>query len=274
MISVMIFFLLYQVKDIIPRQAYDIEIVTRKKDTYYLLPKGKPTAVTVEGPTYLRIYTRIPWAPDAGKSQIYKLVLTKNELEEQILTFESEKSAVTKDQAGRPLSKWRSFYIEVPEGTNKYVLQHWSSPRDTILFKIAYESPKTWQDIAANEYNSIIEVVEEEKIIKYYELTKDQPVRLKLSGPENLKITVRLNYDDKVFGEQQFNIIVDDNGKIDKNTLKCYKSDIITYYNRKDIVPSNAKNIYLKLSSGQHSISLSLEGSTASSAALRLMIEK
>lgn len=274
MISALMFCLFCQVKEINPKHQYDIEIVTRKKDTYYLLAKGSPAEITVEGPTYLRIYTRILWIENAGKKRVYKLVLTENELEERIMTFESEKSSVTRDDKGRSTSKWRSFYIEVPEGINNYRLQHWSSPNDTILFKIAYESPKSWQDIPATEYKSIIEVVEEEKIIKYYEFSKDQPVRLRIGGPENLKITVRLNYDEKVFGEQQFNLIVNDNGQIDKNALKCYRSDIITYFNRKDIIPSNAKTLYLKLSEGLHNIGFSLEGSTAASAAIRLMIEK
>src|SRR4030042_4118122 len=176
MFSALFLCILCQVQEINPKQQYDIEIVTKKKDTYYLLVKGKPTEITVEGPTYLRIYTRIPWTDDAGKNQIYKLVLTENELDEQILTFESEKSAVSKNEKGRFLSKWRSFYIEVPEGTNIYQLQHWASPGDTILYKIAYESPRTWQDMPATEYGSIIEAVEEEKIIKYYELTKNEPV--------------------------------------------------------------------------------------------------
>src|SRR4030042_1553331 len=202
MFSALFLCILCQVQEINPKQQYDIEIVTKKKDTYYLLVKGKPTEITVEGPTYLRIYTRIPWTDDAGKNQIYKLVLTENELDEQILTFESEKSTVSKDEKGRFLSKWRSFYIEVPEGTNIYQLQHWASPGDTILYKIAYESPRTWQEVPATES----------------------------------------------------------------------ESDIINYHNRKDIIPSNARNIFVKLQNGSHDLGFTLEGSTASSAAIRFLI--
>ena len=262
-----------QIKEIEPNRKYEIEIVTKKTDEYILVTKNQPINFTVEGPTYLRVYTRIFWPTNELGSEIYKIILEENRLDEEIITLESEKSKVTRDKKGRALSKWRSFYIEVPEGTNNYTITHWSSPNDTVLVKLAYESPKKWVEIPATEYSAIIEAIEEEKILKYYELKKEGRITVRINGPKRLRVISRLNYDDKMIGDQNFTISVDDNGKLEKFALKCYKSQIITYNDRKNIVPSNARSFYINLKEDQHSLRFNLSGTIAESAALRFMVE-
>ena len=78
-----------QITAITPNQTYEIEIVTKKMDTYTVLAKDQPVTITVDGPTYLRVYTRIPWTERAQKGELYKVILQENELDERIITFES-----------------------------------------------------------------------------------------------------------------------------------------------------------------------------------------
>ena len=189
MIKILFIFMLFaQIKSISPDNKLDIEIITKNRETYNILTKDEPISFTVEGPTYLRIYTRIPWSKGTKGSQIYKVILQENEIDERIITSESEISKVTKDKNGNPLSKWRSFYIEVPDGLNKYKITYWSSPGDTILLKFAYETPKQWRDIPATNYRTIIEAIEEEKVVKYYELKKDEELALVITGGAKLKV--------------------------------------------------------------------------------------
>ena len=275
MINLMIALCLFsQLQKIEPYKKWEIEIVTKKTDEYLLLVKNQPLSFAVEGPTYLRVYTRIVWPKGSMGSEIYKLILQENEIDEEIVTLESDESSVSKDKRGRPLSKWRSFYIEVPEGLNHYRLTHWSSPQDTILVKFAYESPKRWEEIPAAEYSSVIEAIEEERIVKYYELRNDRPVTVRLSGPQRLRIIARLNYDEKMIGDQNYTISVEENGKTEMFPLRCYKSQMITYKDRKNIVPSNARSFHINLGTGTHILSFRLAGTIAESAALRFLIEE
>ncbi len=269
----MLICLFSQIKDFSPDKKWDIEIVTKKTEQYNLLVKGEPITLTVEGPTYLRVYTRIPWSSDLKGSEIYKIILQDNYFDEEIKTFESEKSVVTKDKSGRALSKWRSFFIEVDEGINTYKLMNWYSPNDTILVKVKYEAPKKWKDIPATDYNSILEAIEGEKIVKYYGFNNSQEVTLGISGPVNLRVTSRLSYTSMETGEQNYTILVDDKGTTDKFNLKCYKSETIKYNNRKDVVPSNARSFYINLNAGWHVVKFSLSGTMAKEAALRFQIE-
>lgn len=263
-----------QIKGFEPDKKWDIEIVTKKIEQYNLLAKGEPITLTVEGPTYLRVYTRIPWASGFKGSKIYKIIIQDNDLNEQIKTFESERSSVTKDKLGRPLSKWRSFYIEVDEGTNTYKLMNWYSPNDTILFKIEYEAPKKWKDIPATNYSSILEAIENEKIVKYYGLKNEEKVTLGISGPTRLKVISRLGYNSMLVGEQNYTILVKDKGKTEEFSLKCYKSETIKYKNRKDLVPSNARSFYININSGWHELQFDLTGTIAKEAALRFQVEE
>ena len=247
-----------QIKELSPDKKWAIEIVTKKTEDYNLLIKDEPITLTVEGPTYLRVYTRIPWLSD---------------FDERIITLESEISKVTRDKSGRPLSKWRSFYLEVGDGINNYKIINWASPTDTILLKFKYEAPKKWKDLAATNYASLIEAIEDEKIIKYYELKNETQVTLGINGPGRLKIISRLSYDETISGEQSYTILVREKRKITKFPLKCYKSETIEYKNRKNIVPSNAKTFYIKLGQGWHILEFSLSGSIAKEAALRFQAE-
>lgn len=263
-----------QIKEISPDKKCEIEIVTKKTEKYNLLVKGEPITLTVEGPTYLRVYTRIPWSGDFKGNRLYKIILQENDLDERIITLESAMSGVTKDKSGRPLSKWRSFYLEVGEGINNYKMINWASPTDTILVQFKYEAPKKWKDVAATNYGSIIEAIEAEKIIKYYGLKNDNQVTLCISGPTKLKVISRLSYDETITGEQKYTMLVHEKGKTTKFPLKCYKSETIRYKNRKDIVPSNAKAFYIKLGKGWHTLEFSLSGSIAKEAALRFQVEE
>ncbi len=263
-----------QIKDITPAKTWNLEIVTKKADEYYLLTKDMPITFSVEGPTYIRVYTRIFWPGKASKKELYKVILQENAIDERLITLETERSDVTTDMRGRPVSKWRTFYIEVPEGMNRYKITQWASPNDSMLIKFTYESPREWHDIPAAGYSALLEAVEEEKLVKYYEVLRDKKVTLRLQGPVSLKVIARLNYDMSMLGEQSYSLLVNDNGRTEQENVKCYKSDIITYENRPDVVPSNAHTFYIRVDEGWHNLEFTLKGTTAKSAALRFQREK
>lgn len=263
-----------QIKEITPNKTWDVEIITKKTIEYTLLTKNSPVSVAVEGPTYIRVYTRIIWPKGKKGNQVYKLILQENELDERIIALETIASDVSRDQKGRLVSKWRSFYIEVPEGLNHYKIMHWASPNDTILMNFAYESPKTWQDIPATTFTTLLEAVEEEKVITYYELLKDGKITLKVTGPLKLKVVSRLSFDSNLMGDQPYTVIVNDNGLEKSHNMKCYRSETISYQNRKDVVPANARSFYYDVNAGSHTLQFTLAGTLANSVGLRFMSEK
>lgn len=250
--AILFMFLFSQIKEIVPQNELQVKIQTSKEDNYYLLTKKEPLEIKVDGPTWLRVYTRIPWPADVKGTKIYKLILEENDLKERFITMETERSSVAKLAKIR-LSKWRSFYINVPKGMNTYRFLVWSGPSDSVLMRFAYESPKNWLDVTPAEYNAKLELAEDERIINYFEAASTRPVVLEIEGPKKLQIISRLNYSTIMEGEQFYSITVKENNKIVKNiSFRAHRSETTNYRNRKEIIPSNPHTFYLNIRKGRH----------------------
>jgi hypothetical protein len=215
------------------------------------------------------VYTRILLPSRTNNEHLYKLILAENPMAERIVSFETSLSTITRDSRGTPVSKWRSFYIDVPEGENTYTITHWASPKDTILLRFTYESPQPWTIINATEYRPTLEAIEGGTTKRYYELLKGDIVVIQVPGPTRIRITTRLNYDETLFGEQSFTLMVNDNGNETTFPIKCNRSDALTYENRSDIVPSKSRSVYLSLEKGMHTIEFTATGTLAKSVAIR-----
>jgi len=272
-ISLLALCLMSQIKTVAPENPWTIKIVTTKQQEYLLLTKSEPITLTVDGPTHIRVYTRILLPAQNKGDHLYKLILAEGPLDERIISFETNASSITSDKNGTAVSKWRSFYVEVPEGIKTYTLTHWASPKDTILLRFAYESPKPWTIVPAAQYQSVLEAIEDESTVRYYELQRTEQVVVKVSGPNRLRVTARLNYDETLFGEQSFTLIADNNGVENTFPIKCDRSDALVYQNRNDIVPSDAHSVYLSLPDGLQTIIFTISGTLARSVALRFETE-
>lgn len=265
--------ILGQIKNTIPRPEVKVRIQTYQEDTYYLIGKDQPAEITVEGPTWIRVYTRIPWHDDWSGTKTYKIIQQTNGQKEKFVTLESERSKVAKAGLVR-LSKWRSFFINVPQGRNAYRFVHWASPTDSIFLKYAYESPGKWAEYAPSGYVSKLELTEEEKVIEYYEATDQQPVVLEVVGPRKIKLIARLNFAMTMPGEQYFTIDIKEKGRsVKKQSFRAYRSETSVYRNLRETVPSNPHVFYLNARKGSHRYEIFLSGSSGS-LGLRIQAEQ
>lgn len=254
-----------------PQSEVKIKIQTFKEESYFLLTKSQPFEIKVSGPTWLRIYTRIPWSGDKKGTKLYKIILQEDEIKERFETFETEYSSVAHFDK-MILSKWRSFYINVPEGSHTYRFIHWRAPSDTIFLRFTNESPGRWQDISALSYNAKLELIEDEKIIDYYELTPEKPVILEIEGPKKLKIISRLNLESNTQDERVYSITVKEKNKIIKSThFRAYRSEVVHYKNHSEIIPSNPHNFFINVRKGVHRYEFILTGGTG--CGLRFLVE-
>jgi hypothetical protein len=271
----LIFFqlVLGQIKGIIPQAEIKVRIQTYQEDTYYLLAKDQPAEITVEGPTWIRVYTRIPWHEDWTGTKTYKIIQQTNGQQEKFISLESERSKVAKAGPIR-LSKWRSFFINVPKGRNTYRFVHWASPTDSIFLKYAFETPGKWSDQSPSSYVSKLELTEDEKIIEYYEATDQKPVTLEVTGPRKIKIIARLNFTMTMPADQYFTIDLKEKGRsVKTKSFRAYRSETTVYRNLREAVPSNPQVFYFDVRKGTHRYELFLAGQVGS-IALRIQAEQ
>ncbi len=270
--SVLFILLMFaQTINIAPQSEAKIKIHTTKEESYIVLTKNQPLEIKASGPTWIRVYTRIPWYGEKKGTRVYKLILQEDDINEKFVTQETEYSSIARLENIR-LSKWRSFYINVPAGLHTYRLIFWRAPVDTILLKFTNESPGKWQDITPLSYNSKLELVEDEKILNYYELIADKPVILEIEGPKKVKVISRLNIATSLQGEEIYSITVKEKNKVRKSTsFRAYSSQTCYYKNRSDIVPSNPHTMFINIPKGIHRYEFVVDNNN--SCGLRFMVE-
>ncbi len=255
-----------------------ISVVKRVEQEYYWLTKDKPIDVTITGPTYVKVYTRLLWHDNMTGKQNYRLLLGSGEeqigQDEKLLSFETEKSNTALGENKRRYSKWRSFYLEVPQGINQYQIALVSAPSETVALRFSFEKPKEYKKVTPELPYTELKFVEREKITTYYELTAKKPIKVKITGPVILKATCRLNYDYTLEGKQSYTISASVSGKEwQVKNFRTEKSQTGMYKNLAAIIPSKPNNFYLDVPPGTFLIDFNLKAGFAKSVGISFWVK-
>ncbi len=250
-----------------------ISVIKRVEQEYYYVTKNQPFEMSVNGPAWLRIYTRLLWHQDMAKTQTYKLVVSENE-QDKLLTFISELSNTALGAQKQRYSKWRSFYIEVPQGKNNYKISLVEAKSETVAIRVSFEKPVDYHKIIPDVKFRELQFVDKERITNYYEVTDKTPVKVKIEGPATLRVTCRLNYDYTLEGKQNYTISATVSGKEwQAKTFRTSKSQTGLYKNASDLIPSIPHNMYLDIPPGIYLIEFKLKGGLGKSASLHFAVK-
>jgi hypothetical protein len=248
-----------------------ISVIKRVTQQYYLLTRNKPLELTIAGPNWLRVYTRLLFKPEMKDKGIYKIIVSEGE-EERIVSLETEKSNSATGPTNQEFGKWRSFFIEVPKGVNNYKFSLWQAPSETVAIRFNIEKPKEWKSLTPDQFQKKLIADEAGKTTDYYELGLTEPTKLQFEGPLRLKIATRLNYDITMEGAQKFTIVVLENDKeLQQATFRVSKSETVKYQNKTEVIPSAERLFYLQIPAGKHQLEFRLTETLAKSAGLRFL---
>jgi hypothetical protein len=254
------------VKKLSPRTV--ISVVKRVEQEYYFVTNNQPMEITVTGPEWIRVYTRLLWHSNMESSQTYKILL-KEQDQEKLLSFTSELSSSARGADKQSFSKWRSFYLEVPQGKTDYKFTLLEAKSDTVAIRFSFEKPTDYKKIAPATKFREFEFVDKERATNYYEITAKTPVKVKIQGPATLRATCRLNYDYTLEGKQSYTVAASVSGKEwQAKTFRTGKSETGLYKNANDLIPSTAGNMYLDVPPGTYVIDFTLKGGLGKSAAV------
>lgn len=254
-------------------RTIDISIIKRVTQEYYLLTKETPIELSIAGPNWLRVYTRLLFKKEMKEKATYKIVVSEGEVE-RIISLETEKSNSSFGPANQEFGKWRSFFIEVPKGVNNYKFSLWQALSDTIAIRFSIEKPKEWTVLEAHlgTVSGRLNAEEAGKVTGYYELGTNEPIKLPLEGPLRLKVGARLNYDITMEGAQKFTVVILDNGKeLQRATFRVGKSETAKYQNKPEVIPSSERSFYVQIPAGKHELEFQLNETMGKSAGLRFL---
>lgn len=252
----------------------DVSVIQRMDLGYYLLTKDRPLEFAVEGPTWLRVYTRLWWPDRADRDQKYRVSLWQADVERP-LDFESGRSKSSFGPGRRAVGRWRSFYVQVPVGTNSYRLALDDAPTDTVGIRFTFRAPRPWQPVAVpGEPLTLVDGADTTRMTR---IENGRPLAVSVTGPCRVRVSARLNFDPSMVGAQNL-VLTASRGEVVLATdnLRVSRSEA-GYLDEPGLVPSSRRTLRFNLGEGTHRLDLLLNGTLAQSAGVtveRIVNEK
>ena len=241
----------------------DVSVIQRMDLGYYLLTSSQPLEFKVQGPTWLRVYTRLWWPDGVDWDRQYRMSLWQGDVERP-LVFESGPSRSSFGPERRPVGKWRSFYVQVPAGFNSYRLDLEDAPTDTVGVRFTFRAPKPWKPVAVQ--GEVLFLADGADTTRMTKLKTGQPLGVTVAGPCRVRVSARLNFDPSMVGAQNFVLTVNKGERVVANdNLRVSRSEA-AYVNEPGLVPSSRRTLRFNLGEGTHRLDLVLSGTLAGSA--------
>ncbi len=261
-----------QIKIEAPGGKITVRTVKEKRTPYVLLTREDPVTFSVEGPVYIRIYTRLLYMKGDREKRTYKILLQEDGKRERIYTKTTEPSPSSFYDSS-PVGKWRTIPIQVPSGKHMYKLVLFESPYPVAL-RITPGRPPQWKSITPRESLKKIRAVEKEKLVTYYLLPVDSGVTVEVKGPSIFKVEVRSNFTPGMGKVDHFAIRISEGEKLLKSEdVSVYPSDVVRWKDKKDWIPSQKVKTTIAVPKGSHRLSVKITGSLSPQVAVRFLVE-
>jgi hypothetical protein len=239
-----------------------VKIRVKGKDwTYYKLNRKNPLEFFVEGPTEVKVITRLDMEKfKRGAKVDYTVYCDKN----QSITHFTRSAVLSRGikfssgDEGR-IGAARSFNIEIPVGKHKIKLYLLDKDKNEIYLRLmkkgaAVKEKSNRVAMTPQKYSTMVKILVKESEFDYYRIGDKDSLTLKVIGPATVKVLSRLEYDITMNGDKKYRIQVTEDGKL-KNTflLNTILSNSAVYaklYAEKSL--SRAEQFSIEVPPGQH----------------------
>lgn len=249
--------------------------VSGKSRTYYRLDQRNPMEINIDGPTELKVLTRLDMSGiKAGKKIDYTIQasidgkqthFTRSAVVSKGVHFANSK----KGQFGESAE----FSLDIPSGAHKIKLFIEDQDKAVVYVRVLKKSQtvKTETHTVAlfpQKYSKQVKILVNEKEFDYFRVGNNDSLTLKVIGPTSVKTFSRLEYDVTMNGEKKYRVQVYEDGKL-KNTflLNTILSESAVYKeksNSKKII-SRGDSFYMEVPAGEHTYTFKVLDSGRSS---------
>ena len=252
-------------------------VISGKEKEYYELSPGTPLKLDLDGPGKLTVISRLLIPKGSSAAEHYSIRITDGPKTVKLHSTQTDRSDAAVRGSDDLPAKSRKFTVDVPEGQATYAFKLEETARNAAV-RFQFESKRGPGGMVAIEplsYDRIVTATIKEKLVAYYVSSATRDVRLRVVGPTQVMVSARLNYDDRLKGEQKFSIIVKDaQGVVIQRAFQTTKSTGLSYTEWKTVVPGKPNQFMLTVPSGEHSYRFSLGESLAQSVSLRFSVPK
>lgn len=251
-------------------------LVDSETFTYYRFDSVAPLNLSVEGPTRLKILTRIR-VPDDANEATYSVEITRDGAHSTIDGFTaapSEHAHYVAFNNYRP-GVIRRIYVDVPTGQHGYeILAAGEAVVDARIFESTRARPSR-VSMAPRVYAAVETFYYRDKELTYYILTEDAPVVLDVVGPTSVKVNTRLMFDETMLEDQTYVLGVREYGTPEQlYKIETGPSETVTSRDRSDLIPGALRHFMLEVGRGAHTYEIRLVDTVGSAVAIKFYIPR
>jgi hypothetical protein len=235
-------------------------VISGKTRHYFILEGDSQIDVAVDGPSKLKVMSRLALAQNTNSSDYaYEYLLDDGKNAKQI-SHKTTPSTVAEysDKRVASIGVLRTHVIEVPGGKHTYKFRLPQGISQTIYMRFSRQTNEFTDGtpviaMTPFEFTSSVDIVTQEQSYTYYRVGEKDRVVLKLVGPSTLKVLSRIEYDPNMQGKQKWKVqVLEDGAQKRVYSLSSSKSDVHAYRETTNLVPSRAETFYVEVPAGEH----------------------
>lgn len=255
--------------------------VAGKSRTYFVLDKDSHLTVLVDGPSQLKIMSRLDLPSEKAEPDYSLEVRIEGSKKPRTIHHTSKLSEKTESTPGSTgnIGVLRSKVIDIPSGKHNVTIGLPEGSGDKVYVRLSQKTNEFTGGTAVVamtpfEFTTEVELVSEEIVYPYYRVGTTDRAALRLVGPATLKVLSRIEYSPEMKGNQKWKVQVLEDGALKKSyKLSAGSSDVIQYRNPVPLLPSRAETFFVEIPQGEHVYEFRMEND-ARTALLRFLLPK
>jgi poly-gamma-glutamate system protein len=227
--------------------------------SYFLLDPAKPIEFKVNGPRRVKLITRYIAGPGDPIKQGFTVTINLDGDEVLRKTFHAETNdGIVVCNQGGGVSSLRRIYLDIPKGTHHVQITGQSPGSGDVACRLFRQSKRKTSGTVPFAPEGYLELAvlqfESGKQSSYYRFESDSPLTFTVSGPTNLELYTRLDFDIGMLGSQKYTLEILRDGEI----WQTFHYDVTRHSNafypeQLDLLPGTRKKLRITVPAGLHS---------------------
>ena len=234
-------------------------IINEKSRNYYSLDTEKPATIIVRGPGILRIMTRGRFVSEDVDVIDYEILYTLDGGEKGELRMNgierSKMANYLNSKLGKP-GELVDFEITLKRGyhTIEFTLKDRKvAVAARYKFIPTKEKKQEWIGYSPILPSEPVDLISNEQIIHYYRFSIDEPLKIKVNGPTELRVLTRIENHYQMKGRIHYRLQVRENKQvINTYQLSSRHSEVAVYKNNAELIPGKACEFVIEVPKGNH----------------------
>jgi hypothetical protein len=234
-------------------------VVKGKSRNYYSLSATEPSLISFSGPGKLRMVTRARFVPGQVDKLAYEIVYNIDGAGPKSIKM----SDVTKSTSATYLNgalgfpgELKDFELTLGRGNHSinFTLKDGKTPVAVqYIFTPTKAKKMDWVEFSPLRPSEPVEINSKETATTYYRASEENPVKIELIGPTELRVLTRVEYHFQMRGRVNYRVQVKENGKvINTYQLTTQLSEVAEYKDDKNLVPGKACEFVINVPAGKH----------------------